>query len=230
MAALASATAGILSALLLTFPHAALAWDWQNLPSGYGMSNYTTICHIATDPCVNGEGSTCNHVTITAPGTGFPSKSETDCVNPDFQAHIDSYVNATICVVNPAAGQSQGMCLSPTTTLAPSAPTATATTAATTSSPAVATATPTAATPPSTTAATVTPTATITVATTDPTVEARLVELERKYGELLRRVDAIATANTASWDAYIAAIRTGATAEDAAIAARSAGLNAIYLL
>jgi PKD domain len=119
--------AGLAAAVALTLPAAALAWDWQSLPSGYGVSSYQTICHVSTDPCVNGEGSICNHVTITAPGTPQYQKSETDCVNPTFQADIDSFINATICTINPAAGQSQGMCM-PTTTTSPQTTTGESTT------------------------------------------------------------------------------------------------------
>lgn len=71
-------------------------------------------------------------------------------------------------------------------------------------------------------------TTTVTVTVTDPTVQAKLDALQAQLDALAHRVDAIAQANTASWDAFVAAIGAGSSAVDAAIAARSAGLNAIY--
>ena len=81
-----------------------------------------------------------------------------------------------------------------------------------------------------TTPITVTTPTTVTVTIVDPTIDQRLTALEAGYAALSARVDAIAKANTASWDAYIAAVGAGASAVDAATAARSAGLNAIYAL
>lgn len=98
---------------------------------------------------------------------------------------------------------------------------------------------------PSATTATATPTVTTTT-TTDPTsattatatpapagptttdLETRIVDLEAQLAALSTRVDAIAKANEASWTAYIDARIAGASDVDAALAARSAGLNAIY--
>ena len=73
-----------------------------------------------------------------------------------------------------------------------------------------------------------TTTTTVTVPAAGATVEERLAALEAEYAALAARVDAIAQANAASWDAFIKIIDGGGTAADAALAARSAGLNAIY--
>lgn len=69
---------------------------------------------------------------------------------------------------------------------------------------------------------------TVTVTVTDPTVDAKLAAIQAQLDALSHRVDAIAQANTAAWTAFVDAIGTGASAADAALAARSAGLNAIY--
>lgn len=83
--------------------------------------------------------------------------------------------------------------------------------------------------PPTTTDAQ--PPVTTTDATvTEPTIEARIAALEANYAALSKRVDAIAKANDASWSAFIDAKNQGASTVDAALAARSAGENAIYQL
>lgn len=81
-----------------------------------------------------------------------------------------------------------------------------------------------AAAPPPPSGTTTTETATTPVVTPDcdlACVNARLDALEH-------RVDAIEAANAASWDAYRAALADGATPAEAALAARSAGQNALY--
>lgn len=169
LAALVVFATGLFAATVLTFPATALAWDWHQLPAGYAVSNHTTICHIATDPCVDGEGSTCNHLTIhTQIGVTF---SETDCVNPNFQQHLDAYVDSTICRVNPAAG-GQACIVSTSTT------TAAGTTSETPPAGTTTTAGPGETTPATTPTVTVTTTVTTTVA--DPTLEARLTALEQR--------------------------------------------------
>lgn len=108
------ATAGAAVALL-TFASAASAWDLGSLPAGYGVSSFQTVCHVATDACVGGEGSTCNHYTITAGSTGR-QLAETDCVNPTFQADLNAFVDSTVCAVNPLAGGSACQTSTSTTT------------------------------------------------------------------------------------------------------------------
>lgn len=97
----------------------------------------------------------------------------------------------------------------------------------TTAEPTVTAATTTAAPPPADPVGTTT---TVTVTAPDVSIESRVAALEANYAALAKRVDAIAQANTASWSAFIDATNAGASAVDAAIAARSAGQNAIYQL
>lgn len=73
-------------------------------------------------------------------------------------------------------------------------------------------------------------TTTVIVTTTDQALTDRVAALEQNYASLAARVDAIAAANTASWDAFSQTIAAGGTVADAALAARSAGWNAIYQL
>ena len=197
-----------------TWTAVANAWNIDNLPNGYS----EVRIHLADPACIDLQISY---------GTAGITDIGSTC-DPGFQSNLDAYVNATICTVNPAAGQAEGMCLPPATTT-----TDTAVTTDTTAAPAVTTtATPavtTTATPAVTTTAVVTDPATAT--TTDTTsIESRLATLEAEYAALSQRVDAIAQANTASWDAFISTVNSGGTVADAALAARSAGLNAIYQL
>ena len=132
-----------------------------------------------------------------------------DC-NSQFQYQLDSFVDATINLTPPVTTT-----VPPVTTDAVTTTTAPVTTAA----------------PPTTTDSNP-PVQTVTVTTTvvDPTIDARLAALETNYAALAARVDAIAKANTAAWDAFVSMSQAGASATDAALAARSAGWNAIYQL
>lgn len=188
--------AGFAAAIALTMPAVAQAWDWSNLPNGYGLSSGNL-------------GNGCYEIAVS----GTPIGSTCDA---DFQQHLDAYIDSTICTVNPAAGQARGMCM-PTTTVAADTTTSAAPPVGTTTS-----ALPTETVP--------TTTVTVTVTTTDPTIETRVTALEAQYAALAKRVDAIAQANTASWTAFIDATNAGASLVDAALAARSAGMNAIYAL
>lgn len=200
--------AGLGLAALVTAHGARAAgdWDWEHLPNGYSES---VAAYHNPDP--NGTTGTCFRVTIDGHYIGDT------CTDADFQQKLNAYIDSTICTVNPAAGQQRGMCI-PTTTNATTTTTPTGTDATTTTTPPAGETT---TTPP-------TQTVTVTVTITDPAIDQRLTALEANYAALARRVDAIAQANTASWTAFIDATNAGASAADAAIAARSAGLNAIY--
>lgn len=127
--------AGIAAAVALTLPSMAKAWDWQSLPTGYFVSNYTTTCNTATDPCVHGNGSTCNHLTVGTNGVAG-TFSETDCVNPGFQSDLDAFVGSTICAVNPSAGGQACAPATTSTTASTTSATITTTTTTTASAPA----------------------------------------------------------------------------------------------
>jgi hypothetical protein len=71
---------------------------------------------------------------------------------------------------------------------------------------------------------------TVTVTTTDAALGARVAALEQQYAVLAARVTAIEDANAASWQAFHDAIVAGETPEAAALTARSAGMNAIYMI
>lgn len=212
---------GVAAAMFATpQAHAAGDWSWGSLPNGYG----TSVVNYSPTP-----GTNCHQVSIDGHYMGD------DCTDPaGLQANVNSYVDSTICTRNPAAGQSHGMCFpQPTTTDAPAATTSTDGTTTTSASPPVTT---TVTGPGATTTVPggTTPTVTDTTSTT-PTcditcLEARIAALEKQYADLAHRVDAIQQANTASWDAFSQVIADGGSVADAAAAARSAGLNAIYLL
>lgn len=210
------------------WPKAADAWDYNNLPNGYS----ETRIHIAPAQ----DGTACIDLQISY-GTAGTTDIGSTC-EPGFQAALDAYVNATICAANPAAGQAQGMCLPPPTTTTAATTTAqTTTTAVTTTDPTVTAPAPVGGPAPAVTTSSVPPdpapptvTVTTTVTVPDPTLEQRIAALEKKYAELAARVDAIEQANTASWDAFNATLAAGGTVADAALAARSAGWNAIYML
>lgn len=216
----AAAVAGLVLALLVLAPSAS-AWDWHALPAGYAItSSYTTVCHVATDPCVDGEGSTCTHLGISAAGAG--SFNETDCVNPTFQADLDAFVDSTICTVNPAAG---GAACQPAST---SAPPETATQPATTTEP-----TPPATTEPGTTTVETAPPTTTTLATTivDPAIAAlndRVAALEQALSALTSRVARLELAVDASQAAFEQQLAQGADVATAAAVARATYLNAVY--
>jgi hypothetical protein len=61
-----------------------------------------------------------------------------------------------------------------------------------------------------------------------PVVEERLVALETAVAALAKRVGNLESAVIAAWDAYRAALLDGAAPDVAALAARSAGMNALY--
>lgn len=62
------------------------------------------------------------------------------------------------------------------------------------------------------------------------TVEERLAALEAALAALRSRVGALEDANLASWTALVNALAAGALPYEAALAARSAGMNALYRL
>lgn len=213
--------AGVVAALALA-PVALAAWDWHSLPDGYSVtSSFTTVCHIATDPCVGGEGSICTHLSVSAGAAG--TFTETDCVNPTFQSDLDAYVNRTICTVNPAAG---GSACAPATTAQPATtepPATTTTPPTTTAAPPVTTTAPIDPGPPPTTTA-------VTTATTTaaPTLEDRIKTLEDQIAALTNRVDRLEKAVDAAWLAYEQEIQKGTDSATAADIARATYLNAVY--
>jgi hypothetical protein len=238
---LAAVATGVSLAAALTVAPKALAWDWHSLPSGYGVYSYQLVCHTATDNCLNGDNSTCEVVTITAPNATPNQTSVQDCSDPNFQAEIDAFVNATICTINPAADPA--LCSPPTTSVASTtdqtttAVSTTTTTAPTTTqaaapaaSPSTATAAP--ATSAPTASASVAPIQTVTVTTTveDPSLAQRVTALEQNYAALAARVNAIEQANAAAWQTYHDDIVAGLAPAAAALDARSVALNAVYQL
>jgi hypothetical protein len=240
---LAAAVTGVSLAAALTVAPKALAWDWHSLPSGYGVYSYQLVCHTSTDNCLNGDNSTCDVVTITAPNATPNQTSVQDCSDPNFQAEIDAFVNATVCTVNPAADPSlcsptttsvasttaQTTTTPTTTTAAAPASTTTTTSAAPASSPAVATASPTLAAAPAP-ATTTTQTVTVTTTVEDPSLTQRVTALEQNYAALAARVNAIEQANAAAWQTYHDDIVAGLAPAAAALDARSVALNAVYQL
>lgn len=233
--AIAALAAGAAASVALTFPHVAGAWDWHSLPSGY-IAGYYTTCY--DDSGVNHEptcGSipTCDHISISSSAGSF---TEADCV-ASFQNDLDAYIGRTVCTVNPGADPT--LC-SPTTTTAAAATTTTdaattdavttTTTAVQTSAPAAASAS--AAAPATAAAPTTTSTETVTVTTIveDPALAARVSTLEQEYAQLATRVTAIQDANAAAWQTFHDDLVAGMSAPAAALDARSAGLNALYLL
>lgn len=65
-------------------------------------------------------------------------------------------------------------------------------------------------------------------APTGPTLDDRLTELEKAVAAITTRVGNLETANLAAWDAFVAALAAGKPADEAALAARSAAMNALY--
>lgn len=191
-----------LAVALLTFPAIAGAWGPGSLPPGWTVSHQMQ------------QGATVcpSSYAIVAPAAASPYFCEdSPTYQQDFDAWVDAHYTAPTTAATTTAATTTDTTPVPTTTDA-TATTAVTTTAAAGTAPAPG------------------PAATTTVTVTDPTVDARLTALEANYVALAKRVDAIAQANTASWDAFIAASNAGASAADAALAARSAGLNAIYQL
>jgi hypothetical protein len=193
---------------LLSFPSVASAWDWHSLPAGYSSGSRQVVCHVATDPCIGGEGSICNLVTVRAYPAGGGAQIAildqlADCVNANFQVIFDAFIDSTICQVNPAAGQAAGLCAPPATTTAPATTEPPATTTAATTTP-VTTTTTVAAEPSTTTTAsveappappTVTTTVTTTVVVADPALELRVSALEQRQAVAEGRI-AVLEANT----------------------------------
>lgn len=140
----------------------------------------------------------------------------TDYAIPTFRVagdcNVDKTVDVSGLIALAASLPVSAPCPPPTPPVTPTTPTTTTTPAATPSEPAA----------PST------DTTTTTTATTTATVEERLADLEKKYEELAARVDAIQKANEAAWRAWVAATAGGLPAHEAALAARSAGLNMLY--
>lgn len=199
------AALGLAAALGLT-AKPALAWDIANLPAPYTVSGYTDVS-AAQGTCQTFYVVTWYGQSVTLGYGPEVGQQFSDC-NPQLQSQLDAFVDSTINLTPPV------------TTTAP---------VTTTTAPVTTTAPPTTtdAQPPATTA---TVTTTVTTTIVDPTIDARLTALEQNYAQLAARVDAIAQANTAAWTAFIDATNAGASVSDAALAARSAGLNAIYQL
>jgi hypothetical protein len=200
---LAAAVAALgLTAGLFSFPGTANAWDIASLPAGFA------IQHTADTSAT----SCSDYYTIKYVSPLWVTLAEgricTDSPT-GFQHDLDAFVDANY--------------IAPVTTTADTTTTtATATDATTT------TAAPSGATTPTDTSPVPAETTTVTVTVTDPTVDKRLTALEVDYAALAARVDANALANTAAWDAFIAATAAGESPAAAALAARSAGWNAIY--
>jgi cell division septation protein DedD len=189
----------------------ANAWDITQLPAPYTVSSFYNVA-AQTGECQTFYVITWYDQSVTL-GYGAPVNTPnfTDC-NPQFQYRLDQFVDATINQTPPV-----------TTT------TATTTEAA---PPPVLPPTTTDAQPPESTTSPTTSVPTVTVTTTivDPTILARLASLEAYYAALAVRVGALEAANTAAWDAFTATLTAGGSPADAALAARSAGLNALYQL
>ena len=62
------------------------------------------------------------------------------------------------------------------------------------------------------------------------TLEERVTEIETALAALASRVTALRDANLAAWNAFVDALAAGYPAPEAALAARSAAMNAIYRL
>jgi hypothetical protein len=218
LACVAALAAGVGAAVALTFPHAASAWDWQHLPLHYSTSvvHYTDL-----------GGNACEKISIDGNYMGDT------CTDPAaLQANVDAYVNATVCDRDPAAGQAAGLCL-PTTTAATTTTADTTTAATTTTTAATTDATSTVTAPTTSTGpAVTTDTQTVTITTTveDPALAARVTALEQNYATLAARVTAIQDANAAAWQTFHDKVAAGWNIPAAALAARSAGLNAVYEL
>lgn len=209
-------TAGCAAALTLGVTRAS-AWDWQSLPTGYSVSNYTTVCHIATDPCVGGEGSTCNHLTIHGASTPW---AETDCVNPTFQADLDAFINSTICTVNPAAG---GSACAPATTAPPAT-----TTAPVTTNPGATTTQPASTDPAPTTTQADPGTTTIDQSAQIASLQSQIAVLAQQIADLTTQVEKLELASQAGTLAFNQAIANGSTVPEAAEIARGTAMNAVY--
>lgn len=195
------------SAALLAFPHPASAWDYGSLPNGCtqaGTQYDSSGPNYAYKTLCNSVLSGWMHY-----GSNPYPQAATD---PTFQTNLDAFVDANYTA--PATTTTPTTTSASTTTTAP--PTTTDTTPTTVAA--------------VTTTVTVTDTTTVTTTTTDPTTQAQLDAIEKQLEALALRVTAIEDANAAAWTAFIAASQAGASPADAALAARSAGTNALYLL
>jgi hypothetical protein len=190
---------------LLSFPATAAAWSPTSLPPGWTIEHDTG----GLDPdCQDAYRIwTDTHVFSGLFCTASPSYQQ------DFDAWVDAHYTAPATTAPPTT----------TDNTVPVTTAPTATDATTTAAAPVGTTT---ADPGAPTPTTTTPTAVCDVAC----LNARVAVLEQSYAALAGRVDAIAKANDASWAAFVDALNAGASTVDAAIAARSAGLNAIYQL
>jgi hypothetical protein len=187
----------------------ANAWDVNSLPGNCGSSPPISDSTYGWEYRVHCDADSVMLVYGANPPPAAPT-------NASFQSDLDAFVDAHYTA--PAATTADPAPTDTTTTTA--APPDTTTTGATTSG----------------TTATVTVTTTVTTTTTDTTacdlacLNARVGALEKNYTDLAARVDAIRQANDAAWVAFIDALNSGSSTADAALAARSAGLNAIYQL
>jgi hypothetical protein len=201
------AALGLAAALGVTAQPAA-AWDIGSLPAPYTVDSQYDA---SNGDCPN---FYVVHWYDQSVRLGYGVNSHGSDCNSQFQHDLDAFVDSTINQTPPVTSTVATTTTAATTTVAPPAPTTVAQPPA----------------PTPTTTATPTDTTATTPACDLACLTARVGALETNYTTLAARVDAIANANTASWDAFKAAIDGGASVSDAALAARSAGLNAIYLL
>ncbi len=190
--------AGVVCASLIT--PSANAWDVNSPPTGFQSEHHT-----------DSAATSCSEYYVLI---GYGAVSGHLCTDsPTFQQDVDAFVNANC----PPA-----ICAPPTTTTTDTAPATTTTD----------TQTQPATDPVTTDPVTVTTDAaapTTTVSSDDlAQIKAELVDLEQRLVALSKRVDAIEDANKAAWNAYVVALQGGASPVSAALAARSAGLNALY--
>jgi hypothetical protein len=213
------------------WPTDASAWDFQNLPNGYTQTDiFLPITDTTQGQCIDVKLS-------YSDGQGIHRVDLGSNCDPGFQAALDSFVNASICTVNPGAGGSA--CV--TTTQQTTTVQATTDPGTTTTDPGTTT---TAAAPADTTTpadttvggtgAAATPTTSVPTTTTPDCdldcLTARVTALEALYVQLANRVTAIEDANAAAWQTFHDDLVAGMAPADAALDARSSGLNALYEL
>lgn len=187
--------AGIASSFLLAggFPSTALAWDISSLPAGFHVINGHQI-----------SGTTCNFYYVIETTSGPFDISSNLCTDSlTLQADIDSFVDAHVCVVNPAADQplcnpttSTTTTTTPSTTVVVTLPATTTTVASTTTSTTTQTTTVTTpgqqTTPGQTTTASSQQTvSTVTVTTANLDLGAALNLIQERLDELDARVTAL---------------------------------------
>lgn len=158
----------------------------------------------------------------------------TDYSGPTFTVTGGCEVNSTVGPGGLVALASSLPAAAPCPPPAPPPPT---TTAATTSTTPTSTVSPPTSNQPTPTTTTTTstepapPPTTTTPASTGPSIadlERKIAELEQRLAALAGRVDALRQANVAAWDAWVAATEQGLPPHEVALAARSAGMNALY--